>query len=173
MTQITNIRTAGKIKTDFGIKDYYKYYCEHSKNPKSKELFDKVVYSFNKEIVNSIINNGLDYTPVKAKFTFCIRKNKRSIKLKDNIVVNTHPIDWKTTMKLWEDDPEAKKRKLLIRFLNNHTSKYVFRILMLKYTNNYLNKRFFRYKPPRSFQRTLAKRILNPDLDNYEAFEQY
>lgn len=168
-----NIRSEGKINTDFGIKDFYEFYKSYSKNPKSKTLFNKVVYDFNKRIVNSIINEGLEFTPVKARFTFCIRKNKRGIKLIDNKVVNTHPIDWKTTMQLWEDDPEAKEKKLIIRFLNNHTSKYVFRILMTKGKAQYKNKRFFRYKPPRSFQRTLAKRILDPNLDNYEAYKQY
>lgn len=171
---ISNIRkSGGKINADYGIKDYYNFYKGYSKNPKSKELFDKVVYDFNKRIVEAIINDGLDFTPVKAKFTFCIRKNKRGIKLVDNKVVNTHPIDWKTTMQLWEDDPEAKEKKLIIRFLNNHTSKYVFRILMTKGKGIYLNKKYFRYKPPRSFQRMLAKRILNTDLDNYEAYKQY
>lgn len=168
-----NIRGEGRIKTDYGIKDFYKYYYSKSKNPKNKELFNKIVYDFNKRIVDSIINDGLEFTPIKAQFTFCIRKNKRSIKLIDNKVVNTHPIDWKTTTTLWENDEEARDKKLIIRFLNNHTSKYVFRILMLKNKGTYLNKRFFRYKPPRSFQRSLAKRILNPNLDNYEAYKQY
>lgn len=168
-----NIRTEGRIKTDYGIKDYFEYYKDKSKNPKSRELFNKIIYDFNKKIVDGIINNNLEFTPIKAKFTFCIRKNKRGIKLVDNKVVNTHPIDWKTTTQLWENDPEAKEKKLIIRFLNNHTSKYVFRILMLKGAGAYLNKKFFRYKPPRSFQRTLAKRILDPNLENYEAYKQY
>ena len=168
-----SLRGEGRINTDFGIKDYYDYYKSKSKKPKSKTLFDRVVYDFNKRIVEAIINEGLEFTPVKTKFTFCIRKNKRGIKLVDNKVVNTHPIDWKTTTQLWETDEDARKKKLIIRFLNNHTSKYVFRILMLKGKGTYLNKKFFRYKPPRSFQRTLAKRILDPNLENYEAYRQY
>ena len=110
---------------------------------------------------------------MELKIIMIIRKNKRGIKLVDNKVVNTHPIDWKTTTQLWETDEDARKKKLIIRFLNNHTSKYVFRILMLKGKGTYLNKKFFRYKPPRSFQRTLAKRILDPNLENYEAYRQY
>ena len=168
-----NIRGNGKLNTDFGIKDYYGYYKLTSKDSKPKSLFNKIVYEFNKKIVDSIINDGLEYTPVKTQFTFCIRKNKRTIKLVDNKVVNTHPIDWKTTTELWKNDKDAKEKKLIIRFLNNHTSKYVFRILMLKVKNTYLNKRFFRYKPSRSFQRDLAKRILDPNLENYEAYKQY
>jgi hypothetical protein len=168
-----NIRSEGRINSDYGIKDYYDYYKSKSKEPKSKTLFDKVVYDFNKRIVNCIINEGLEFTPIKTQFTFCIRKHKRVIKLVDNKVVNTHPIDWKTTTQLWEDDEDARNKKVLIRFLNNHTSKYVFRILMLKGKNNYLNKRFFRYMSPRSFKRTLAKRILDPNSENYEAYKQY
>ena len=72
-----NIRSEGRINSDYGIKDYYDYYKSKSKDPKSKILFDKVVYDFNKRIVEAIINEGLEFTPVKTKFTFCIRKNKR------------------------------------------------------------------------------------------------
>ena len=78
-----------------------------------------------------------------------------------------------SVMVVQDSDKEARDKKLIIRFLNNHTSKYVFRILMLKGKGTYLNKKFFRYKPPRSFQRTLAKRILDPNLENYEAYKQY
>ena len=46
-----NIRSEGRINSDYGIKDYYDYYKSKSKEPKSKTLFDKVVYDFNKRIV--------------------------------------------------------------------------------------------------------------------------
>lgn len=166
-------RGQGKIKSDFGINDYYKFYSQTIKNPKPKDLFTKIIYNFNKEIVDCIINEGLEFIPIKTQFRFCIRKNKRSIQIKNNKLINTNPVDWKTTLDLWKEDPEAKEKKLIIRHNNYHSSKYIFRIMMVKGKLNYLNKKYFKFKPCRSFQRNLAKRILDKDKDVFDAYKQY
>ena len=44
-------------------------------------------------------------------------------------------------------------REILIRYLNNHTSKYVFRIKLLKVGHQYYsNKIYYRFKACRAFQ---------------------
>ena len=78
---MNNIRSEGRINADFGVKDYYDYYKSKSKDPKSKTLFDKIIYDFNKRIVEAIINEGLEFTPVKTQFTFCIEKIKKVLNL--------------------------------------------------------------------------------------------
>lgn len=166
-------RTEGKILTDFGSKDYYKYYCENSKNPQSKQKFIKVIEQFNKSIVDLIINEGLEFKPVKLQMTFCVRKIKKVPRIKDNKLVNHAPIDWKTTNQLWKDNEAARDKKVLIRHLNNHTSKHVFNIKIVKGVRFYTNKQYYRFKPCRSFQRLLAKRILNEDLEPFEAYKLY
>ncbi len=166
-------RTEGKISKDYGMTDYYKYYQTTSKNPVNAIIFNKVISTFNKTIVEKIIEEGLEYTPIMLQMKFCVRKHKGTIKLKNSRLVNTNPVDWKTTMKLWEEDEEAKEKKLVIRYLNNHTSKYIFRIKMIKEGYTYKNKKFYRFKACRFFQRALAKRILDPNKDNFEAFNLY
>ena len=166
-------RTKGKIPADFGIKDYFQYYKNVSSNPVSSVKFNKVISEFNQKIVNMLINDGLEFTPVTLGITFCIRKSKRVPRIKDSKLVNPNPIDWKTTNELWRQDSDALEKKIIIRFLNNHTSKYVFRIKAIKDGRLYKNKRFYRFKACRSFQRNLAKRILDPNQDNFEAFELY
>ena len=167
-------RTECKIKSHFGIVNYYKYYKESNKESKiSKTLYNNIISDFNNEIINLIINENVEYYLPHIGSSLSIRKTKKLPSIVNGKLVNTAPVDWVVTNKLWKNDEEAREKKLIIRFLNNHTSKYVFRILMLKGKGTYLNKRFFRYKPPRSFQRTLAKRILDPNLENYEAYRQY
>lgn len=168
-----NKRTEGRLSKDYGMRDYYKFYKNTVKNPQDAKKFNRVVSEFNKMIVNAIINDGLEYTPPKLQLTFCIRKYKKTIKIENGKLINTNPIDWKTTLQLWKDDQEAADKKLLIRHLNNHTSKYIFRIKILKVGNYYLNKKLYKFKACRGFQRQLAKRILDPNKDNYQAFDLY
>jgi len=168
-----NKRTQGKINVDYGIKDYYKYYKNNNDKVVDSKKFHKVISEFNKRIVDSIINDNLEFTPKTLQFTFCIRKSKRVPRIENNKVINTNPIDWKSTNKLWENDLEAAEKKIIIRYLNNHTSKYVFRIKLLKSGTTYSNKKMYRFKPCRGFQRTLAKRILDEKQENFEAFELY
>ena len=118
---MTNKRLIG----DYGINDYYKYYNKNSNKSVDKSKFSKIISEFNKEIVNLIINENLEYRPTKLQFTFCIRKIKVVPRIKDGKLINTSPIDWKSTKELWASNEEAKEKKLLLRFLNNHTSKYI------------------------------------------------
>lgn len=168
-----NKRGEGKITTDYGLKDYYKYYLKDNNNPVNNKQFHKVISEFNKKIVDMIINDNLEFTPTTLQLTFCIRKSKRIPRIENNKLINTNPIDWKSTNKLWEEDTEAKEKKIIIRYLNNHTSKYVFRIKLLKSGKPYNNRKMYRFKPCRGFQRNLAKRILDVNQDNFEAFELY
>lgn len=168
-----NKRTEGKISRDYGMRDFYKYYKENSQNPQSTQKFNKVVSEFNQTIVDSIINDGLEFTPVRLQLNICIRKYKKIIKIENGKLLNPNPIDWKTTKQLWEDDIEAGEKKIIIRYLNNHTSKYIFRIKALRIGNYFLNKKLYRFKACRGFQRALAKRILDPNQDNFQAFDLF
>lgn len=166
-------RTEGKIISDYGIKDYYKYYCNNSNNPIDAKKYNKIISEFNKGIVDLIINQSLEYTPPTLQFTFCVRKAIRIPRIKNNKLINTAPVDWKATKELWENNAEAKEKKIIIKFLNNHTSKFIFRIKALKTGNYFLNKKLYRFKACRSFQRNLAKRILDTSQDNFEAYKLY
>lgn len=166
-------RGEGKVKVHYGMTDYYKYYCKNTENPVSRLQFNKVITSFNEKIVDLIINEGLEFTPVTLQMTLCIRKSQRIPRIKDGKLINTSPIDWKTTTKLWEEDEEAREKKILIKFLNNHTSKNVFRIKLLKSGNAYLNKKLYRFKACRLFQRSLSARIFDTSKDNFNCFNLY
>lgn len=167
------MQKTNKIKTDYGMTNYYKYYTENNKESVSVIKYNKIISEFNKEIVSLIINESLEYTPTKLQFTFCIRKTKKVPKIKDGKLINTSPIDWLSTKKLWASNEEAAQKKILLRYLNNHTMKYVFRIKALKYGLIYKNKKYYKFKPARSFQRQLAKRILDDTQENFEAYKLY
>ena len=166
-------RTEGKINVDYGLRDYYKYYNKNTKQAVDSKLFNKIISEFNKNIVELIIEKDLEFTPIMLQFTFCVRKIKKVPKIENGKLVNNNPIDWKTTKELWESDNETKEKKIIIKYSNNHTSKYVFRIKALKTGFTYKNKQLYRFKACRSFQRMLAKRILDPNKENFNAFKLY
>lgn len=162
-----------RLSTDYGIKDYYKYLKQNSNINITSAQYNNILSDLNAGIVDLIINEGLIYKPVKLQMTFCIRKIKKIPRIVDGKLVNNAPIDWKATNKLWSTNDEAKEKKMLIRFLNNHTFKNIFRIKIIKSGNTYKNKQHYKFKPARSFQRLLAKRILDSSLVNFDAYTLY
>ena len=162
-----------RIKRDYGLNDYFKYYTKNSTKKVDKLKYNKIISEFNKSIVDLMINEGIEFTPTKLQFTFCIRKIKKTPTIKDGKLINTSPIDWKSTNELWENNPVAKEKKILLRFLNTHTFKHVFRIKAFKQGLIYANKKLYKFKPARSFQRLLAKRILDPNQVNFDAYKLY
>jgi len=167
-------RTEGKIKTHYGMSDYYKSFKNDNPNLDiSKELYNKIICDFNKSIIDLIIEQNVDYKIPHLGSTLCIRKIKRTVKIVNGKVVNTNPIDWVTTNKVWNEDPEAREKKLLIRFLNHHTSGYFFKIYFKKYDSYYLNKKWYAFKASRDFDRNLAKRIKDENKDKFDAYKLY
>jgi hypothetical protein len=174
MAIIKKSRTKGKIKTDYGISNYYKYFTKNNSeiNIDGKK-YKEIISEFNSGIVNLIIEEGLEYTIPYIGSTLCIRKDKRVPRIVNGKLYNPSPVDWVATNKLWEDDSEARSKKLLVRYLNNHTSKYVFRIYFKKYNLYFINKQLFSFKVNRTFSRLLGKRIKDEDKEKFDSYLLY
>jgi hypothetical protein len=169
-----NKRTEGKIKTHYGMKDYYYYFKETNSNIKiNTKDYSKIISRFNEGLVNIIIEDNLEYVLPYLGASICIKKDKRIPKIIDGKLINTTPVDWVETNKLWAEDEEAKEKKLLVRYSNSHTSKYVFRIYFKKYIYPFMNKRLYNFKSCRSFNRLLGKRIKDETKDKYDTFLLY
>lgn len=168
--QINKPRTEGKIKVHYGMKDYYRDYCKKSKNPVSYSKYSKVISDFNKLLIENILNSNFEYNIPYLNMLLSIRKDKRSPKIKNGKLYNNAPVDWKTTKTLWEADEEAYSKKILVRFLNTHTSGYVFRIHCGKFTSSIYNKKYYKFNPSREFQRSLSRRIKDDYKDKFDAF---
>lgn len=168
---IKKARTEGKIKTDYSIKDYFKYFKKNNEDLDiSYKTYTSVINQFNKELINLIIEDNLEYTIPYIGSTLSIRKDKRVPKIVNGKLYNTTPVDWKATNELWDSDDEARDKKLLVRHLNYHTSKYVFRIYFKKYKLYFINKKLFSFKVSRNFQRSLSSRINDENKNKYESY---
>lgn len=171
---IKNKRTEGKIKTHYGKKDYYKYFKINNPDLNiTAKTFSDVISDFNKEIINLIIEENLEYNIPYLGSSISIKKNKRVPKIVNGKLYNTSPVDWVATNKLWDEDKEAREKKLLVRYLNNHTSKFVFKIQFKKYNNYFLNKNIYSFESNRVFKRLLGKRINDENKDKYDTYLLY
>jgi hypothetical protein len=171
---IKNKRGKAKIKTHYGKKDYYKFFKQN--NPELKitaKTFSNIISDFNKEIINLIIEENLEYNIPYIGSSLSIKKDKRIPRIVNGKLYNTSPVDWVATNKLWDEDDEAYEKRLLVRYLNNHTSKFVFKIQFRKYNNYFLNKNIYSFESNRTFKRLLGKRIKDEDKDRYDAYLLY
>ena len=169
-----NKRTEGKIKSHYGMRDYFNYFKKNNPNLNiNRTLYSKIISDINFEITNLIIEDNLTYVLPYLGSSLSIRKTKNIPKIKNNKLYNTSPVDWKTTNELWESDKEAKENKILVRYLNEHTSRHVFRIYFKKYILYFKNKQYYSFKPCRDFSRMLAKRIKDENKDKYDSYLLY
>lgn len=168
---IKNKRTEGKIKAHYGINDYFKFFKKDNSDLKiSYKQYSKIVQRFNEEIINLIIEDNLEYKLPHLGASLAIRKDKRVPRIVNGKLYNPTPVDWVATNKLWMDDEEAKEKKLLVRYNNNHTSKYVFRVFFKKQIYPFMNKKYYSFQTCRKFARLLGKRINDEDKDKYDTY---
>lgn len=171
---IKNSRTNGVIKAHYGMKDYYKYFLKlYPLLDIDRKTYNAIISDFNQKLVEMIIEDNISYTIPHLGSSLMIRKEKKVPKIINGKLYNTTPVDWVATNKLWSDDVEAKEKKLLVRYTNSHTSRHVFRIYMRKYNYSFKNKKYYSFKPCRTFQRLLSKRIKDDTKYKYDAYLLY
>lgn len=168
------VRSKNRIKVDYGMPDYYNYFIrENTDITISKVKYNKIISEVNKGIIDLVLNEALEYKIPYIGTTLIIKKDKRKPTIKDGKVVNTAPVDWVTTRKLWEELPETKEKKLLVRYSNKHTSGYVFRIYFKKFGSHLKNRSLYKFEASRYFKRALSARIKDDDKDKFDAYLLY
>ncbi len=170
---MTKTRSSRKIPIDYGIRDYYKYYKNNYNKNLESSLYTKIISDFNKELINLIIEEGIEYKMPILGLLLSIRKDKRKAKIVNGKLYNNTPVDWVRTRKLWDENEEAKEKKLLVRYLNHHSSGYVYKIFCKKAECKVKNKSIYRFKANRMFQRSLSARIFDDTKDKFDCFLMY
>lgn len=166
-------RTSGKIKSHFGMNDYYRFYKKNYNKDIEYKKYSNIISDYNKEIINLILNKSLEYKIPILNFLITIRKEQRSPQIKNGELYNNRPIDFKKTLELWSKDEDAKNKKILLRFNNNHTSGYVFRIFSKNHESRVKNKKYYKFLPSRLFKRSLAARINDDSKDKFDCYLLY
>ncbi len=150
-----------KISHSFGVLDAFNHH--KAMHPETNvKLFRSVINAMNKEIANALCR-GEDVKLPKSMGVFEIRKYEPILRIEDGKLHTTKPVDWKTTLELWERDSYAKETKMLVRFDN----KYTYKIRYNKNKANYTNKKMMRMAFGRSLRIGIKNAINNNKLDAY------
>jgi hypothetical protein len=166
-------RGKNKIPTDYGMKDYYNFYSEKYNSNMPRTKYNKIISDINQGIIDLMLNEGFEFKIPHINSTIMIKKDKRTPRIVNGKVINPSPVDWVTTRKLWESDPEAEEKKILVRYVNSHTSGYVFRIYLKKFGATFKNRSVYKFKASRKFQRELTARINDENKDRFDTYLLY
>lgn len=155
-----------KIKNSYGLYDAYKYYRKtkpkDSKYILTSSQYSKIILEINNYLIELFLQgNNINFP--KRMGQLYLEKNSTKIYEKDNKIVNTFPVDWNATLKLWEEDFECYNKKQLVK----KRTDWVYKIKYDKTKANYKHKSVFCFKPNRTFKLKLKDVINNNNIDAY------
>jgi len=73
----------------------------------------------------------------------------------------TYPVNWKETWLLWENDAEAYKNKIVLRFDNE----WIYHVKYNKYNANFENKLFYQFDINTFIKKALSQNIKQGKTD--------
>lgn len=143
------------------LKESYKYYINYCKVHKKPvynfETYKKIVYDYLGYMQEKLFDTGYWKLPRKFGHLEVVGKNLSDLKGRHGKL--PFRIDIMKTMELWKKDEDAKKRRLKVYFLNEHSNG---RYYMIRWnTTNYVigNKDLYRLYPCRTLKRMLSQNI--------------
>ena len=153
---MTQTRTH-KVKSHFGANEYFVYYKKNG-GLLDRKTFGLVLKDLNLSIAEQILD-GYTFKLPSRMGLLAVTKKKEFVDYKDGKAVTNRPIDFKSTMDLWEKYPEAKEQKKLVRYLNKHSNGYIYKIAFNRFYATFKNKSVFSIQVNRWMKRGLAKKI--------------
>lgn len=159
-----------KIKNSYGVYDGFKYYRKN--RPKKKEFvltesqYFSIIRSVNNLMVGELLkSNDVDFPHRMGRLE--VRKKPTTLKIVDGKLINTMPIDWDRTLRLWAEDEESYKNKTLIRF----EEKEIFLIFYNKHDCDYNNKVFYHFSINTQLKQRLKDMIKQNEIDAFELWQ--
>ena len=163
-----------KVRGIVGIKDYYKFYNDNyvpnkdNKHYVTKKKFRNIIQDFNEMMLEEIVLNNYEFKLPFRMGKFSLRKLKPKKKIDStNRLINKNPIDFQSTLQLWEKDAEAKAKKVFIRYNNKHSNGFVFFIFYDKKSANYKNKSVYHMKFHRKTKLFINKAVKEYNIDAF------
>lgn len=148
-----------KIRNSLGVYDGYKWYRKNKPDDKKYILSESQYFAIIRQINNLLadeIAKGNDIRLPYRMGTLEIRKYEKTVRIdEEGKVVTNLPIDWDSTLKLWYEDKEAYKNKILLRL----DEREMYKIVWNKENLNFNNKVFYELVYNRDLKRKLKHNI--------------
>ena len=169
MQEIKEDKRLHRIKSDYGNGDYYKHFVKQTGSKDiSRARFGDILREFNNHVRDRISTKGAEYIIPNRIGKIELRKMQTEVKIDDDgNIINNLPINWRETRKLWAENDKAKEKKTKIRYTNEHTGGYTFRIFYRTSKANFKNKSIFKMKFNRTMKRQLSVYIFAGKIDAF------
>lgn len=156
-----------KVNNSLGIYDAYKWIRKNKwldiGRPLKEHEFYTIIRGINKYLAEELLN-GNDITFPHRLGKLELRKYDSRVTVYNNVVKTNLPVDWDRTLKLWTEDEEAYKERILVKM----EEKELFKIYYNKKNANYGNKSFYEFKVNRNLKVRLKQKIKEGAIDAFK-----
>lgn len=158
-----------KIKNSNGVYDAYKWIRKNKWLDIGRILTEHEFYTIIRQINNHLADKlicGEDIILPHRLGVLELRKYDTKVSIVNNKIVTNLPIDWDRTLKLWAEDEESYKNKILVRMEEKET----FKVFYNKKTANYDNKSFMQFEVNRDLKGRLKQKIKDKAVDAFKLY---
>lgn len=156
-----------KVNKSLGVYDSYKWVRKNKWLDIGRPLTEHEFYTIIRQVNNLLADNILEGNDIHLPHRMGdieLRKYENIVEFRNGILIDSLPIDWDRTLKLWYEDGEAYKNKTLIKMEEKET----FRVFYNKRTANYENKSFMQFEANRNLKLRLKQKIKNKTIDAFK-----
>lgn len=152
------------VLNSYGVYDIYKHIRKKGwydiGSPVKEGEFYKIIRMMNKEVANAILDGHYVKLPCKMG-SLDLRKSVPTLAFRNGKLINHLPVDWASTLKLWYEDEEAYRDRILVR----HERRERFTIVYDKTHADYVNKCYYDFHVNRDVLVTMHQRARQGNLN--------
>lgn len=126
----------------------------------SKDEYLKITSGFMKFIADKIVDGDEVILPM-GMGTIMVTGRKQDLKVDEDGNIRGLAPDWRRTIKLWKDNPEAKKEKKMVYFFNEHTRGIIYKFSWYTLNIPLRFKKVFAFYAIRKNKRQVSDNIIN------------
>lgn len=155
-----------KVRNSNGVYNAYKWIRKNKWLDIGRPLTEHEFYSIVRQVNNllaEVLLSGGDIILPHRLGTIELRKYDNKITVRGGRVIANLPIDWDRTLKLWSEDEEAYKERMLVKMEEKET----FKVFYNRRRANYENKSFMQFEVNRDLKRRLKQKIKNRAIDAF------
>lgn len=158
-----------EIVSHYGTYNFYRHYLKNYPEAiKDESLYRTILRSINSRIAQKIATLPYDLKLPKHLGIIKVRKYYPEFSiLEDGTCRNKMGIDFKSTIELWAEDPEARRERIKVYYENEHSDGFIFKIKYDKNHAKYRNKSVYMFKFNRVLKQMLSTNIKNKTIDAF------
>lgn len=153
-----------EVRNSWGVYDYYKYYRKTKPKGHKYVLSESQYFAIIRKINQKLSEELLTYRPLTLPLrmgTVEILKRPVVDKIVNGKLKSNRFVDWNSTLELWYNDPEAYKKKTLVR----HEWKERFHVQYCPWKGQFKNKAFYQFRATKSTMERLIQQVRNGFID--------